>query len=414
MAIDPQIANVGWNAFAAGQQLAQQRSRSRLQDMYLGQQMEQGAAREQREQQVHGMRQEQFTREQTEAEARRLHSVFNDFLGPWAQGALAAGDEAAQRKYVADSLRNPAFRQRLQQADLYDNIDDIDPNDPDLLGELQMLAGAVKPASSTGVHSAYQAEDGSLVYLNRDGKVVKTDTQIQKFAPQVVEKAGGLDWADPNTRTATTGGAVATPQEQIDAEAWKAAAVERAKQNEQIAAIPRRASAERDAQAPQRAEKLRLTLNNIDNVIGKANDALGSTSLWTTGLIGAMTDAVPGSAAYDLRTTLGTIRANLGFDRLQAMRDASPTGGALGQVAVQELEALQGALTSLDQAQSPEALKRSLRAVITHYDNWRDAVIEANRDVAPQVAGQRQPQRAIGGQQTPGGGSRVVDFGSLQ
>jgi hypothetical protein len=420
MAIDPQIANAGWNPFQAGQQLAQQRSSSRLQQLYLGQQMEhaqsaeaRAQSQEHRAQQAFGMQQENFTREQTEAEARRMLGVFNDFLGPWAQGALAAGDEAAQRKYVADSLRNPAFRQRLQQADLYDNIDDIDPNDPDLLGELQMLAGAVKPAGSTGVHSAYQAEDGSLVYLNRDGKVVKTDTRIQKFAPQIVGKAGGLEWADPNTQETTTGGAVATPQEQIGAEAWKAAAVERAKQNEQIAAIPRRASAERDAQAPQRAEKLRLTLNNIDNVIGKANDALGSTSLWTTGLIGAMTDAVPGSAAYDLRTTLGTIRANLGFDRLQAMRDASPTGGALGQVAVQELEALQSALASLDQAQSPEALKRSLRAVITHYDNWRDAVIEANRDVAPQSAtagGRQQPAGQSGGQS--GGG--VIDFGSMQ
>lgn len=43
-----------------------------------------------------------------------------------------------------------------------------------------------------------------------------------------------------------------------------------------------------------------------------------------------------------------TIQANLGFDALQAMRDASPTGGALGQVAVQELEMLQSTVANLD------------------------------------------------------------------
>lgn len=280
MAIDPQIANVGWNAFAAGQQLAQQRSRSRLQDMYLGQQMQHGAAQEQRAQETHGMRQEQFTREQTEAEARRLHSVFNDFLGPWAQGALAAGDEAAQRKYVADSLRNPAFRQRLQQADLYDNIDDIDPNDPDLLGELQMLAGAVKPAGSTGVHSAYQAEDGSLVYLNRDGKVVKTDTQIQKFAPQVVGVGGGLEWANPNTQETTTGGAVATPQQQIGAEAAKAAAVTGAQ-------TTARTSAELQAEAQKKGYNAMGVLDMLDRADPLIEVATGSTA-------GAARDAVIG------------------------------------------------------------------------------------------------------------------------
>jgi hypothetical protein len=134
----------------------QARALNRLRELYMGQQMQQAQAQEgraqaqeQRAQQTFGMQQQEFTREQTDAEAKRLHGIFTDFLGPWAQGALASGDETAQRKYVADSLRNPAFRQRLEQANIYDSIDSIDPNDPNLIGELQMLAAVARGNRTT-------------------------------------------------------------------------------------------------------------------------------------------------------------------------------------------------------------------------------------------------------------------------
>ena len=44
-----------------------------------------------------------------------------------------------------------------------------------------------------------------------------------------------------------------------------------------------------------------------------------------------------------------TVVSNIGFERLQAMRDASPTGGALGQVSDNELRLLSSALGSLSQ-----------------------------------------------------------------
>jgi hypothetical protein len=56
------------------------------------------------------------------------------------------------------------------------------------------------------------------------------------------------------------------------------------------------------------------------------------------------------------------------------MRDASPTGGALGQVAVQELEALQAAVQSLDMGQTDAQLLEHMRSVRTHYENWKRAV----------------------------------------
>ena len=82
-------------------------------------------------------------------------------------------------------------------------------------------------------------------------------------------------------------------------------------------------------------------------------------------------------AAANPADRLTTIKANLGFDRLQQMRDQSPTGGALGQVAVQELASLQATVASLDQLQSPTQLGTALDKIERHYTNWRNAVNQA-------------------------------------
>lgn len=56
------------------------------------------------------------------------------------------------------------------------------------------------------------------------------------------------------------------------------------------------------------------------------------------------------------------------------MREASPTGGALGAVAVQELVALQSTVASLDQMQSPAELRGALDKIEKHYNNWLKTV----------------------------------------
>jgi len=109
-------------------------------------------------------------------------------------------------------------------------------------------------------------------------------------------------------------------------------------------------------------------------VTDKVDEALGQVSGWTSGLPGAVLGAIPGTPAYDLDATLDTIKANIGFNELQAMRQASPTGGALGQVAVRELDMLQAVLSSLRRGQRGEQLKNNLNAVKTHYANWKNAV----------------------------------------
>ena len=123
-----------------------------------------------------------------------------------------------------------------------------------------------------------------------------------------------------------------------------------------------------------RQEKMKQgAIAQADRVVNKVDEALSKVGMTTTGLGSAMA-AIPGTSARDLRSTLDTIKANLGFAELQAMRDASPTGGALGAIAVQELVALQSTVASLDQAQSQQQLAKSLEQIKTHYTNWKNTV----------------------------------------
>lgn len=73
-----------------------------------------------------------------------------------------------------------------------------------------------------------------------------------------------------------------------------------------------------------------------------------------TGLTGSIASTLDSSRAGSLKNRLTTIKANIGFDKLQGMRDASPTGGALGQVSEFENRLLQAVFGSLEQAQKQE------------------------------------------------------------
>lgn len=119
-------------------------------------------------------------------------------------------------------------------------------------------------------------------------------------------------------------------------------------------------------------------IDKTGRIITEVGEAKGLVGHTTSG-VGAILANVPGTDAKNLNAKLGMVKANLGFAELQAMRDASPTGGALGQVAVQELVALQSTVAALDQAQSPKELKAGLDKVDSHLRRWQSTV---NRDRA--------------------------------
>jgi hypothetical protein len=142
----------------------------------------------------------------------------------------------------------------------------------------------------------------------------------------------------------------------------------------------------RQAEKNERKEALtQTTITTIDNVMGTLDTARKQIGTFTAGTLGSPLSLLPGTPAKNLAANLETIKANLGFDRLQQMRDASPTGGALGQVAIQELVALQSTIASLDIQQTPAQLRKNLDKIKGHYEKWRNTVKKANQQGAETI-----------------------------
>lgn len=118
--------------------------------------------------------------------------------------------------------------------------------------------------------------------------------------------------------------------------------------------------------------------NVVIEDIGRARK-LAQDSWTSTGLAGQAMKDLGGTSAHDLQNLIDTITANVGFDKLQEMRAASPTGGALGQVSDFENRLLQSVLGSLRNSQSKDQFIQNLDRVeetfnqIVHGPKSKDA-----------------------------------------
>lgn len=101
----------------------------------------------------------------------------------------------------------------------------------------------------------------------------------------------------------------------------------------------------------------------VGNALDDIDRLMKSATLPTTGAMGARVAGIPGTAAYDIAQALTTIGANISFAQLQQMREASPTGGALGAVSDNEQKLLQNSYAALSQSQSEEQFKTNLGRV---------------------------------------------------
>jgi len=123
------------------------------------------------------------------------------------------------------------------------------------------------------------------------------------------------------------------------------------------------------ANLARKADRVLDIGGEMRDLIDKA-DADFNAQLW--GVVGMTQSKIPGTKSADLDELIKTIIARVGFDELQSMRDASPTGGALGQVSERELDQLNAALGSLGRMQSKEQFLRNLARIEEEYQNILD------------------------------------------
>lgn len=141
-------------------------------------------------------------------------------------------------------------------------------------------------------------------------------------------------------------------------------------------ALARFAQASKDAaDAKDAGEDVSPFLRELGKVATtNISDLKTRVAVNTVGL-GALTSIkIPASKAFDFAADLEVLKADIGFGILQQMREASKTGGALGQVSERELAFLQATLGSLNQLQSAANFNKNLDRVQESVNRWTSAV----------------------------------------
>jgi hypothetical protein len=199
-------------------------------------------------------------------------------------------------------------------------------------------------------------EDPQYEYKERpDGSLIAVDKKNPANFRIVPAPGGGQDAINFEANKAS---AVEQAKRvgSVDYEASKAGAVEKAK-----------ALATREIAKPEQDKQNQKVANIVTQDIDRAISTIDSATLPTTGATGNLVSNVGGTAAHDLGKLLDTVKSNAGFQELSKMRQASPTGAALGSVTERELALLQSTIGNLDQSQSEAQLKDNLRRVKNTY-----------------------------------------------
>lgn len=136
--------------------------------------------------------------------------------------------------------------------------------------------------------------------------------------------------------------------------------------------------------SPYAQERATRTIQSVDELIGKVNN-------WSAGA-GSLLANVPMTDARSMKAQLDTLKANIAFNELTEMREASKTGGALGSVAVRELALLESTLGALDQGMRPEDLVAQLQKVKDNIQRWQAAKGGGISPVSSHGAETTQPQ----------------------
>ena len=146
----------------------------------------------------------------------------------------------------------------------------------------------------------------------------------------------------------------------------------------------------------------RLLKSNIDKLITKDNKLtkIGSEMKTRTGIKKFIDRNRIDPSFRDMEALIKTLKANLGFQEIQNMRDNSPTGGALGQVTERELDFLQSAVAALDVGMSEEQIidslmniRQSLETINSNLITDPDAILMGDFKNEPMDALERQVEK---------------------
>lgn len=102
---------------------------------------------------------------------------------------------------------------------------------------------------------------------------------------------------------------------------------------------------------------------NVEKALDEAAQIVGDYGYLATGPGESLRSKLPNPIRARFDALSEMIRANLGFDQLQAMRQNSKTGGALGNVSDVEGKRLESTFGSLNTTQAPEDMLKTIQGI---------------------------------------------------
>lgn len=169
-----------------------------------------------------------------------------------------------------------------------------------------------------------------------------------------------------------------------------------AKATGEISISPKEIQA-REAAYPRASRAFATATDSIDQLIADLRELKAAPGL--SSILGGIEGRLPSvrEEPSDAQTLYDSIVARGSFSELQDMRDSSPTGGALGQVAVQELVMLRAAFAPLGQTQSEHSFIKNIDTAIERLER-------SKQNIAKEYAltyAYRQPKAAPSGGEQP-------------
>ena len=304
-------------------------------------------------------------RQQQQAEERTRAIEFAQ-LSPFERanmGMYQAGSQIAGVGMGMLGMQNPAMQAAKQSEDVQKQIDHSTPEG--LMQGAQIFNQAGNPQMAYRYQQAAQAKQKELADIARiraqeDLAIAQAEKarKDQQFQPRGTQKAvEGVPnmpgyvrevFFDPNTKEVVYQGAPYKQSSAISAESKADAA-------------DRKSSAKLSTDLPQAKLRTDTMIQNIDDLYSRLVELEKDPGL--SGITGTLYGRTPSArqSSVDAQAKLETIKAKVFVTALQSMREASKTGGAVGNVSDKEGDKLENTLTSLKQSQGTAEFQKELQ-----------------------------------------------------
>ncbi len=275
---------------------------------------------------------------------RRQLAQHNASLRPQPQAPAAIQEWNAFSSMSPDQQRQYLM---MKRANPYLNLGDVMAQ-PD-----PIAPGQIMGQMGVGIEPERTIQDGRIVTMPGISGGPRGGAQDAGI--------GGTNMTGADRRAARTGGVPSSLPYDIEELPKSAADVEKERLRQQ-----------------NRARAGGTVIQDINRALGMVQENPG----FTTGFGAQALRSIPMTDAKTVQGHIDSALSNVGLDTLQAMREASPTGGALGQVPIQQQQRLEQVLGSLDPTQRPEVVEDNLKRVSNIY---MDIVYGTPDEIAQQV-----------------------------